>query len=45
MWKYFSANNTNVYIDILQDLVDKYNNLKHSTIKMTPKEASLKEKE
>ena len=26
MWKYFSANYTNVYIDVLPDLVRKYNN-------------------
>lgn len=40
MYKYFTANSTHVYIDILQDLVDKYNNTRHSTIKMTPIEAT-----
>ena len=40
MWKYFTDNNTNVYIDILPDLVKNYNNTKHSSIKMTPVEAS-----
>ena len=45
MWKYFSANNTNKYVDILQDLVNQYNTSLHSTIKMTPTEASLKENE
>lgn len=45
MWKYFSANNTNKYVDVLRELVDQYNNTLHSTIKMTPKEASLKENE
>ena len=39
MWKYFTDNNTNVYIDILPDLVKNYNT-KHSSIKMTPVEAS-----
>ncbi|WAQ95239.1 YMD3-like protein [Mya arenaria] len=34
MWKYFSANSTNKYIDILNDLVDQYNDTKHSSIKM-----------
>ena len=45
MWKYFTDNNTNTYIDILPDLVKKYNNTKHSSIKMTPVEASKKENE
>ena len=36
MWKYFSANNTKRYIDILQKLIDKYNNTKHSSIGMKP---------
>ena len=38
MFKYFTANSTNEYIDILQDLVKQYNNTKHSSIKMTPVE-------
>ena len=45
MWKYFTDNNTNVYIDILPDLVKDYNNTKHSSIKMTPVEASESENE
>ena len=45
MCKYFTDNNTNVYIDILPDLVKDYNNTKHSSIKMTPVEASEKENE
>ena len=40
MWKYFTDNNTNTYIDILPDLVKNYNNTRHSSIKMTPVEAS-----
>ena len=36
MWKYFSANNTKRYVDILQKLIDKYNNTKHRSIGCTP---------
>ena len=42
MFKYFSANNTRKYIDILDEMVNNYNNTKHSSIKMTPVEASNK---
>ena len=45
MWKYFTDNNTSVYIDILPDLVEDYNNTRHSSIKMTPVEASKKKNE
>ena len=45
MWKYFTGNNTNIYIDILPDLVKDYNNTRHSSIKMTPVKASKKENE
>ena len=45
MFKYFTANNTNKYIDVLDDFVERYNNTRHSSIKMTPVEASRKEKE
>ena len=45
MWKMFSANNNTVYWDKLDKLVDDYNNSYHSSIKMTPTEASLKENE
>ena len=41
MWKYFSANSTNVYTDVLPDLVKEYNT-RHSSIKMTPVKASKK---
>ena len=37
MWKYFSANNTNRYIDILEKLIEKYNDTKHRTIGCTPR--------
>ena len=42
MFKYFSANNTGNFIDVLDLLIDQYNNTIHSSIKMTPKEASRK---
>ena len=45
MWKYFSANSTNIYINELLDLVREYNNTRHSSIKMTPTNASKKENE
>ena len=45
MWKYFSANSTNVYINVLPDLVREYNNNRHSSIKMAPTNASKKENE
>ena len=39
MWKYFSANNTKKYIDILDDLIKKYNNTYHRSIGRTPADA------
>ena len=45
MWKYFTDNNTNHYVDILPDLVEDYNNTRHSSVKMTPVEASKKKNE
>ena len=43
MWKYFTANNTHVYIDILPKLVEKYNTTYHRSIKDTPQDASKPE--
>ena len=45
MWKYFTANSTNIYLNALSDLVREYNNTRHSSIKMTPTKASKKENE
>ena len=45
MWKYMTENKTKRIIDVLPDLVKEYNNTVHSTIKMTPVEASKKENE
>ena len=42
MFKYLFANNTSKYVDVLDLLVDQYNNTIHSSIKMSPKEASRK---
>ena len=40
MFKYFSAKWSRKYIDILDKLVDQYNNKIHSSTGMSPKEAS-----
>lgn len=45
MFKYFSANSTRIYIDVLDEMVKNYNETVHSSIKMTPIEASKKENE
>ncbi len=45
MFKYFSANSTRRYIDVLDALVEQYNNKYHSSIKMSPTVASLKQNE
>ena len=45
MFKYFSANNTREFVDVLHLLVDQCNNTFHSSIKITPNEASRMENE
>ena len=45
MWKRFTAQNTTEYLDMLNPLVDEYNNTKHRSIGMTPVEASKKKNE
>jgi len=40
MCKYFSANNTYKYIDVLKDLIKRYNETRHSSIGMTLIKAS-----
>src|SRR5688572_2254137 len=42
MLKYFTANSTRRYIDVLGEMVSNYNETRHSSIKMTPAKASLK---
>ena len=34
--KYMTATSKNVYVDVLDDIVNKYNNMVHKTIKMKP---------
>ena len=40
MYKQFTIQNNTIWYNILDDLVKKYNNTRHSSIKMTPVEAS-----
>ena len=41
LYRYFTAVNSLRYIDILQDLVDSYNNTHHRSIGRTPASVSL----
>ena len=36
LYKHMTATGKNIYYDVLDDVVNKYNNTKHSTIKMKP---------
>jgi len=45
MWKRFTEQNSTQFLDILPDLLNEYNNSYHSSIKMTPIEASKKKNE
>ena len=45
MWKQFTVQGNTQYLDMLSKLVKEYNNTKHSSIKMTPTEASKKRNE
>ena len=36
LYKYMTAINKNVYYNVLDDIVNKYNNTRHNTIKMKP---------
>ena len=38
LYKHMTATTKNVYYDVLDDIVNEYNNIKHSTIKMKPKD-------
>lgn len=42
MFKYFTANNTVVYIDVLDRFVTAYNNRKHRTIGLSPNEVTYR---
>ena len=45
MWKQFTVQGNTMYLDMLPKLVKQYNETKHSSIKITPKEASKKKNE
>ena len=38
LYKHMTASGKNVYYDVLHDVVNEYNNTKHNTIKMKPKD-------
>ena len=38
LYKHMTATGKNVYYDVLDDVVNQYNNTKHNTIKMKPKD-------
>ena len=42
MWKQFTVQGNTMYFDMLPKILEQYNNTKHSSIKMTPTEASNK---
>ena len=45
IFKYFTTRSTRRYIDVLDEIVNDYNKTKHSTVRMTPAEASKPENE
>ena len=38
LYKHMTATDKNVYYDVLDEVVNEYNNTKHNTIKMKPKD-------
>ena len=38
LYKHMTATGKNVYFDVLDDVVNEYNNTKHNSIKMKPKD-------
>ena len=44
LYKNMTATGKNVYYDVLDDIVNEYNNTKHSTIKMKPKDVGYNNK-
>ena len=40
IYKHMTAISKNVYFNVLDDIVDKYNNTVHSSIKMKPKDVT-----
>ena len=45
LYKHMTATGKNVYYDVLDDVVSKYNNTKHNTIKMKPIDVGNNNKE
>ena len=45
MWKYFTSQQTTVFVDILEDLVWSYNHSYHRSIKMQPAQVNHKNQE
>ena len=45
MWKLFTVQDNTQYLNILPKILSQQNNTKHSSIKMTPVEASKKKNE
>ena len=45
MWKQFTVQGNTQYLEMLTKTLKEYNNTKHSSIKMTPLEASKKKNE
>ena len=44
LYKHMTATGKNVYYDVLDDIVNEYNNTKHNTIKMKPKDVGYNNK-
>lgn len=45
MFKYFTSKGTRKFIDVIDDIINNYNNSYHRTIKMTPNQASYENRE
>ena len=45
LWRYFKANNTFKYVDVLDNIMFSYNNSCHRTIKTTPSAARHKDQQ
>ena len=41
LYKHMTAINKSLYYDVLDDVVNEYNNTKHNTIKMKPKDVKM----
>ena len=43
IWRYFTASNTKRFLDVLDDIVDSYNNSYHRSIRMKPSQVRRKD--